>query len=124
MVQRLLAAMALVLLTVAVAVVTGWPDLGRSLDLVTGSTIDSATESAFLALLCWLAVAVMVGLAVAGAWRAARARRTLSIAGRRSVAVLAVGVALLGVGLAREGNGYHVCCANPTTVQQAEHLVH
>ena len=117
--RRLLVAVALAP-GVALVVAHAWPDPGRVFDLLTGHSVTAATESAFLTLLCGLAAAVLA-VVVAGASRGrardARPRRALSLA------VLVVGLALLGAGLARH-DGYRVCCATPTTAQEAGQLVH
>ncbi len=65
-------------------------------------------------LLASLACAVAVALALTGQ-RPGRVRLW-------SLAVLVIGVALLGLGITRDG-GYRVCCATPTTAQQAEQRV-
>jgi hypothetical protein len=116
-------AAALVSLAIALATVAGWPDIGRSLDFVTGAGITGATEFAFIGLLCWLALAVMILVSAAGVLRqlnhpAALARWWWS------VAVLLVGVSLLAAGIVRHQSGYRVCCASSLTVQQAEQRVH
>jgi O-antigen/teichoic acid export membrane protein len=108
-------------LCVVLALVGGWPDPGRTLDLLTGRSVTGATESAFVILLCWLA-ALLLAVVAARTFRGqARVRERRSQ--MWSLAVLVLGVALLGAGIARHG-GYQVCCATPATAQQAEHLVH
>jgi hypothetical protein len=116
--RRVLPAAALAVLIVAVAAVAGWPDLGRALDLVTGARVTAATELAFVGLLCWLGIAVMVWVIVASVLRSTRRAHALTT-WWWSLAVLAVGVSLLAAGIVRH-QGYGVCCANSITVQQAE----
>ncbi len=106
---------------VALALFGGWPDPGRAADLLTGRSVSAATESAFVILLCWLAAAFLV-VSTARALRAQHHGR-LSRPHVWTLAALVVGVALLGAGIARHG-GYRVCCATPSTAQQAENLVH
>jgi hypothetical protein len=121
--RRVALAAALLMLTTALAIVSGGPDIGRSLDLVTGSGITGATELAFVGLLCWLALAVMISVAAAGVLRHVRHRTALA-RWWWSVAVLVVGVSLLAAGIVRQQSGYRVCCSSPLTVQQAEQRVH
>jgi hypothetical protein len=116
-------AASLVILTIALAVVAGWPDIGRSLDFVTGAGITGPTGFAFIGLLCWLALVVMIAVIAAGVLR--RLKHPTAIARWRwSVAVFVVGVSLLTVGIVRHQSGYRVCCASSLTVQQAEQRVH
>jgi hypothetical protein len=110
-----------VTLWAALAVVGGWPDPRASLDLLTGTRVDTTTETALVTLLCWLAV-VLLTLTLARSIRPAR-RASTSRAGRWPAAVLLVGAALLAAGLAHQG-GYRVCCATPATAHQADQLVH
>ncbi len=105
----------------ALLLVGGWPDPGRSLDLLTGRRVTAATESAFVILLCWLA-ALFLAVTAVRAFRGQRRGRT-SRPHAASLAMLIIGIALLGSGVARH-DGYRVCCATPTTAQEAEHLVH
>lgn len=103
-------------------VVTGvWPDLARSLDLLTGRSVTGQTESALVSTLCWVAA---VALAVGAVWRARPhgrpGRRALALA--RPLLVLIIGVALLAAGVAHQ-NGYRVCCATPSSSQEAQRLV-
>jgi putative copper export protein len=106
-------------LCVALALVGGWPDPGRSFDLLTGRSVTAATESAFVTSLCWLAAMLLV-VTVARALRKRRRRTAPPRIG--SLTVVVIGLVLLGAGIARQG-GYRVCCATPTTAQQAEQLV-
>jgi len=108
-------------MSIAVAVVGGVPDLGRSIDLVTGD-VTSASESAFIVLLCWLGVVVLAIAGVLSLLPATRLPRQRTRA--RSLVVLALGLTLLGMGVVRQETGYRVCCSDPATAQQAEHLVH
>ena len=119
--RRLLYASSVLGLGIALAVVGGLPDPGRSVDLLTGS-VTSATESAFIVLLCWLVVVCLAIPGVLSLFPATRLRRPRALA--RSLAVLAVGLTLLGMGIVRNQAGYRVCCSDSTTAQEAEHLVH
>jgi hypothetical protein len=121
--RRVVIAAALLTLTTALAIVAGWPDIGRSLDLVTGAGITGATGLAAIGLLCWLALAAMISVVAAGALRHLK-RRTAVARWLWSVAVLVVGISLLAAGIVRHQSGYRVCCASSLTVQQAEHRVH
>jgi hypothetical protein len=122
--RRQLTAAALVGLTVGLPVVVGWPDIGRSLDLVTGQGATSASEFAFVALLCWLALAVLSCIAAIGVIRDAGSQVNAVMRRRLwCTAVCAAGLALLLAGIARHQHEYRVCCANAITSQQAEHLV-
>ncbi len=119
--RRLLFGAAWACLSIAVARVGGVPDLGKSFDLVTGN-VTSATESAFIVLLCWLGVVVLAIAGLLSLLPATRLPRQRTRA--RSLAVLALGLTLLGMGIVRQETGYRVCCSDPNTAQQAERLVH
>ena len=121
--RRLLPAAVLVGLTVALAVVAGWPDVGRSLDLATGDGLTSAMEFALIGLLCWLALALIIGAAAARALRQVGHRPTIFTQRWRRLAVFAAGIAVLAAGIVHHQNQYRVCCASPGTAQQAERLV-
>ncbi|MDQ6848171.1 MAG: hypothetical protein M3019_11430 [Candidatus Dormibacteraeota bacterium] len=84
--------------------------------------VTSATESAFIVLLCWLGVVVLAIAGVLSLLPATRRPRQRTHA--RSLAILAFGLTLLGMGIVRQEAGYRVCCSDPNTAQQAEHLVH
>ena len=119
--RRLLSGFALLGLTIAVAVVGGLPDLGKSFDLVTGN-FTAATESAVIVLLCWL---VVVFLAIVGTMSLLAASRLPGQRARaRSLAVVALGLTLLGMGIVRQAAGYRVCCGDQNTAHHAEQLVH
>lgn len=122
-VRRLLGAAALVGLTVALALVADWPDLGRSLDLVTGRAVTGATEFAFIGLLCWVMLAVMAILATVDALRRAARQPGMFTPWLWSLVILTSGSTLLVAGIARHQNPYRVCCASPETTNQAEQLV-
>ena len=119
--RRALLVLGVVALWVALVVVGGWPDPRASLDLLTGTRVDAATERALVTLLCWLAV-VLLTLTLVRSIRPAR-RASTSRAGRGPVAVILIGVGLLAAGLVHQG-GYRVCCATPATAHQADQLVH
>lgn len=121
--RRLGFAGALAAVSYALVVVVGWPDPGRSLDLITGRATTSATELAFIALLCWLVVAVVVVGAMITALEAARGKHIMSRKRWHSLALLAVVLIMLGIGVARHEGGYRVCCASQTTAQQVQSLV-
>jgi ABC-type Na+ efflux pump permease subunit len=118
--RRLFIAAGGLTLCIALALIGGWPDPGRSLDLLTGRNVSGATEASFVTLLCWLAAIALAATAVV-AWRRQRGRPRTRYLGSLSVAL--IGFLLFGAGVARQG-GYGVCCATPTTAQQAEQLVH
>ncbi|MGH7722839.1 MAG: hypothetical protein ACRENL_08430 [Candidatus Dormibacteria bacterium] len=121
--RRSLSLVALIALTVAQTVLVGWPDLGRTLDLLSGRSLTGATEFAFIASLCWLMLAVMVVVAAVDAVRQS-ARRPGTVARRLlCVAAVGLGIGLLSAGIANRQNAYSVCCANPGTVHEAEQLV-
>jgi hypothetical protein len=120
--RRLLPVAALAALTTALAVVAGWPELGRSLDRVTGRDVSGATEFAFVGLLCWVMLAVTTVVGAVDALLAAHQSNRF-VRRRRYLAVVAVGAALLVAGISRQQNEYRVCCASPSTAQQAEQLV-
>jgi len=121
--RRLALAAALVALTAVLTIVVGWPDPRRSLELLTGADATSASESALIGLLCWLAVATMAAAAVGSTIASAR---HVSMHKHRfwSVAVLVLGAVLLAIGITRHAGGYRVCCATPVTATQAQQLVH
>jgi hypothetical protein len=123
-VRRLLSAAALTGLTAALAVVAGWPDVGRSLDLVTGRTVTGATEFAVIGLLCWLMLAVMSVLATVDALRRTSRQSGIFTRWLWCLVILTAGSTLLVAGIARHQNQYRVCCATADTAQQAEQLVH
>jgi hypothetical protein len=108
-------------LAAAVAVIGGWPDPGRAVDLLSGRIVTPSTEASLVALLCWIGVASLALFAV----RTLRPHRPGFARRARlpSLAVLVIGTALLAGGIAHR-SGYHVCCADPITAQQAAHLVH
>jgi hypothetical protein len=112
-----------VMLTIALAIVTGGPDIGRSLDLVTGTAVTGAAEFAFIGLLCWSALAVLISLIAADALRQLK-HPTVLARWRLPVAALMVGVSLLAAGIVRHQSGYHVCCSSALTAQQAEQRDH
>ncbi len=97
------------------------PDVARSLDLLAGRAVTTQTQSAVVALLCWLAALTMAVTATLGAVREREPGRR-GAAAVRCLAVFLVGIALLGAGLARQ-DGYRVCCATPTTGREAQQLV-
>jgi hypothetical protein len=111
------------MLTIALAFVAGAPDIGRSLDLVTGTGVTGATEFAFIGLLCWLAITVLISVIVADALRQLKHPTALA-RWWLSVAALVVGVSLLAAGIVRHQSGYRVCCSSSLTAQQAEQRVH
>ena len=120
--QMVLAAV-VVMLAVALAFVAGGPDIGRSLDLVTGSFVTGTTEFAFIGLLCWIALAVLISVIAASALRQLKHPPALA-RWWLPVAALVVGVSLLAAGIVRHQSGYRVCCSNSLTAQQAEQRVH
>jgi hypothetical protein len=122
LVRRLLVAAGLSAVLITLGVVDGWPDPGRSLDLLTGPSPTTADAAALILLLCWLAVAILVVGSAVPMLTPLR-RVWVTRARGRSLAVLAIGLTILGVGIARHQGGYRVCCANVATTQQAEHLV-
>ena len=121
MTRRLLLAAGGVAPCVALMLVGAWPDPGRSLDLLTGRSVTGATEAAVVTLLCWFG-AVILAVSAGRALRERRPRPT-RLARVWPAAVLIIGIALLGAGIARH-DGYRVCCATTTTAQEAEQLVH
>jgi heme/copper-type cytochrome/quinol oxidase subunit 1 len=121
--RRLLGAAALVGLTVALALVADLPDLGRSLDLLTGHTVTGATEFAFIALLCWVMLALMAILAVVDVLRRAARQPGVFTPWLWSLVILTAGATLLVAGIARHQSPYRVCCTSPDTAHQAEQLV-
>jgi hypothetical protein len=121
--RRLVLAAVVVMLTIALAYVAGGPDIGRSLDLVTGNGVTGATEFAFIGLLCWLALAVLISVIAVDLLRQIK-RPTALARWWLSVAALVVGVSLLAAGIVRHQSGYRVCCSSPLTAQQAEQRVH
>jgi hypothetical protein len=100
----------------------GWPDIGGTIAFLSGRAVTRAAQFAFVGVLCWVAIAAAVGVAVAGARRPGRQPST-GARTRLALAVLALGITLLGLGIARAATGYRVCCATPGTVHQAERLV-
>jgi hypothetical protein len=100
------------------ATALGWIDFGQCFDLLSGRAVNATTAFALIALLCWLAVAVVGALATAGLV----ARSGLGVRRRRSVIVLLAGALLLGLGIAHHQAAYRVCCAGANTAQQAENL--
>jgi high-affinity Fe2+/Pb2+ permease len=104
----------------AAAVWFGWLDTARIVDLLTGRVITDTSAFAMVALLCWLAVAGIVG-AVVARLLGRRGGRRRSI--RRAPLALVAGATLLGLGVVHHNAGYGVCCANAGTAQQAEHRV-
>lgn len=111
-----------VVLAIALAFVAGGPDIGRSVDLVTGTGVTGATEFAFVGLLCWLALAVLISVIAADGLRQLRHPPALA-RWWLSVAALVVGVALLAAGIVQHQSGYRVCCSSSLTAQQAEQRV-
>jgi hypothetical protein len=118
---RLMVLLAGVALASTIAVVVGWPDPGRIVDLVTGRSIGAQPEAALVVLLCWMLATAATLLAVTAmqpgrGWSAARVRP-------RTLAVIAAALALLTLGIARQETGYRVCCATNGTSQQVRSLV-
>ncbi len=109
-------------LAAALALVTGWPDPRGALGLLTGNTVTSESEVAFLALLCWVVVAGLLVAGLAGAARD-RPRSTAGVRRWRPLALLVAGVALLGIGFARHHAAYQVCCSTVDTAQQVQSRV-
>jgi hypothetical protein len=110
----------LALLVALVAVIGGWPDPIAAVGLLTGRIVTPSTEASLVALLCWIAVASLAVFV----WRTLRPHAAIASRARLpSFAVLLIGTALLAGGIAHR-SGYHVCCANPITAQQAAQLVH
>lgn len=104
----------------AVAIGLGWADTARSFDLLTGRVVTQATVLALVAVMCWLAMAVIAGAVIARLFpRGGGARRTV----RRGPLALLAGMILLALGVAHHISGYDVCCANATTAQLAEQHV-
>ncbi|HWF56775.1 MAG TPA: hypothetical protein VG520_00300 [Candidatus Dormibacteraeota bacterium] len=117
--RRLLGAAALSGLAVALAIVAGWPDIGRSLDLVTGNPVSGADALAFIGLLCWLTLAVLGILAAVGALR-----RVAWQPGMWCAVILTAGSTVLITGIARHQGQFRVCCASAASTHRAEQLVH
>lgn len=124
--RRVLLTVGLIGVVAALAVIGGRPDPGASLDFLTGRNVTATTESAFLVLLCWGAIAVLTVVATIGASRTVRRRRDDPTRRTRvrSLAIVALGLTLLGMGIAHQLSGYGVCCAGQVTAHQAEQLVH
>lgn len=121
--RRLLPAAGLVALVIALAALVGWPDPGGSLELLSGASVTTARVSALIVVLCWLAVAILAVAAAVASFRS-RHRRQVTTMRDRSLAALALGLTMLGIGLARHEDGYRVCCASSATTQQVQQLVH
>ena len=121
--RHMVLAAVVVMVAVALAFVAGGPDIGRSLDLFTGTGVTGATEFAFIGLLCWLALAVLISVIAVDALRQLKHPTALA-RWWLSVAALVVGVTLLAAGIVRHQSGYRVCCSSSLTAQQAEQRVH
>ncbi len=114
---RLVMAAAAVALAITLLAVTGWPDPGRSLDLLTGTAVNGRTEAAFVVLGCLVMLVAAVVLTTRGP-RRERGRH-------RALALFAAALLLLALGVARQmTSGYQVCCASGGTAQQVQSLVH
>ncbi len=124
--RRVLFTTGLIGLMVVLVVVGGWPDPGGSVDFLTGRNVTATTESAFLVLLCWGGIAALTLLTAIGPARNVRRGRTdpTRRTRARSLAILGLGLTLLGMGIAHQLSGYRVCCADQVTAHQAEQLVH
>lgn len=122
--RRVVVLVALGALVAALALVAGWPDLARGLDLATGAGVTGATESAFIVLLAWASLAIVAAAVVlAVMWPSLKGPPSHAPTWR-AAGLMAAGVAVLAWGLASHLHGYHVCCSSGATQQQAERLVH
>lgn len=125
--RRALVCAALLASTAALVAVVGWPDLGRSLGLLTGRDVTSDSEFAFVVAVCWVAwllLSVVCFARVGGFGARSRLdRRGTARTLAWSLLVLLVGATTLIAGMARHSS-YRVCCASPVTAEQAERLVH
>jgi hypothetical protein len=107
------------------ALLAGWADIGRSLDVLVGRSAPAGASFALVATLCWAATATVIasvaGVMLRGALDDqrphARPQRWL-----RASLLVVVGAAVLGLGISRSLGGYRVCCATPAAVQEAERL--
>lgn len=121
--RRLLPVAALAALVITVVALGGWPRPGSWAALVGGASATDATVADFVVLLCWTAIALLVVALVSGASPLSRLRKVRR-ARSLPVAVLIIGLAVLGAGIARHQAGYRVCCADPTTSAKVQTLVH
>jgi hypothetical protein len=124
-VGRRLVALALGSTLFGVAVVAGWADIGRSLDVLSGRSAPAGASFALVATLCWAASAAVVTSVAGVVLRSAlddQRRHAAPRRWRRAALLVMVGAALLGLGISRSLGGYRVCCATPAAVQEAERL--
>jgi hypothetical protein len=95
----------------------GWADPGRGIAVLGGQAVTSAAVFAFVATVCWLALALVAGALVVVTLGQTR----WSIP--RAPLVLLAGAILLALGVVHQHSGYSVCCATGVTDQQAEQHV-
>ncbi len=120
MTRRLALTGLLVVVAAVLALVAGWPDPAAAINLVTAGAGSASDQLEFIALLCWLVVIGLLLMASAEAWRELRSRGGgTTVSGQwRTLALLGIGLALLGAGVARHEAGYHVCCSSADTAAQ------
>lgn len=120
MTRRLALAGLLVVVAVVLARVAGWPDPAAAVRLVTAGAASASDQLEFVALLCWLVVIGLLLMASTEAWRERRSRGAgTRVKGRwRTLALLGIGLALLGAGVTKHKAGYRVCCSSAGTAAQ------
>jgi hypothetical protein len=101
----------------AASIRLGWADPGRSVAVLGGQAVSSAAVFAFVATVCWLALALVAGAIV----MATLGQTRWSIP--RAPLVLLAGAILLVLGVVHQHSAYSVCCATGVTDQQAEQHV-
>lgn len=111
---------------VAATTTLGMPDWQRVWGFLAHGYTSEGSTLAVAATVCWLAI---VGVVLANVVISARAVSEAEYTRRRSLRgamFLAVGVAILGVGIARHNTaGYPMCCgSSQQSIQEAIHLVH